>query len=145
MIDLLFFALYAVAIRLTSSAVIPAIAFIVSSLISYIDASMVYSHLSYAVVYLALIPLAKTPIAFGMLASSIANILAACYFVSSLYLDNYTLYFLTAMTVINAYILISIYRGLTNGKMGDIHRNNYNCRLGIGDVQIFKEQGERRS
>jgi hypothetical protein len=142
--DLLFFALYAVAIRLTSSAVIPAIAFIVSSLISYIDASMVYSHLSYAVVYLALIPFAKTPIAFGMLASSTANILAACYFVSSLYLENYTLYFLTAMIVINLYILISIYRGLPNGKLGDIHRNNYNCRLDIGNVQAFEKKSERR-
>ena len=145
MIDLLFFALYAVAIRLTSSAVIPAIAFIASSLISYVDADMVYSHLSYAVVYLALIPLSKTSIGFGMLASSIANILAACYFVSSLYIENYTLYFLTVMAVINAYILISIYRGLPNGKLGGIYRNNYNCRVDIGNVQTFKEQGERRS
>ena len=144
MIDLLFFALYAVAIRLTSSAVIPAAAFLASSLIYYVDASMVYRSLSYAAIYLALTPFAKTPIAFGMLASSIVNLLASCYFVSSLYLENYTLYFLTAMTVINAYILISIYRGLTNGKLGDIHRNDYNCRLDIGNVQAFEKKSERR-
>ena len=145
MIELLLFALYAVAVRLTNIAAIPAIAFIVSSLISYTSVNMAYSHLAYSVVYLALIPFVKTPIGFGMLASSIVNLFAACYFVSSAYLDNYTLYFLTAMIVINTYILISIYRGLPNGKLGDIHRNNYNCRLDIGNVQAFEKKSERRS
>ena len=145
MIDLLFFALYAAAIRLTSSAAIPAIAFILSSLIYYVDASMIFRSVLYAVVYLALTPFAKTPIAFGMLASSVVNLLAALYFVSPLYLYNYPLYFLMAMIGINTYILISVYRGLPNGKLGGIYRNNYNCRVDIGNVQTFKEQGERRS
>ena len=144
MIDLLFFALYAAAIRITSSAVIPAIAFILSSLIYYVDADMIYRSMFYAIIYLVLTPFAKTPIAFGMLASSAINFLASCYFVSSLYLDNYPLYFLTAMIVINLYILISIYRGLPNGKLGDIHRNDYNCRLDIGNVQAFEKKSERR-
>ena len=145
MIDLLFFALYAVAVRLTNGAVIPAAAFLASSLIFYVDASILYRSIFYAVIYLALIPFAKTPVAFGMLASSAVNLLAALYFVSPLYLDNYPLYFLIAMIGINTYILISIYRGLPNGKLGDIYRNNYNCRLDIGDVQTFKKKSERRS
>ena len=145
MIDFLFFALYAVAVRITNSAVIPAIAFLLSSIIFYIDGNIINSHLGYAVIYLALIPFAKTPAAFGMLASSVVNLLAACYFVSSLYLENYTLYFLTAMIVINLYILISIYRGLPNGKLGDIHCNDYNCSLDIGNVQAFEKKSERRS
>ena len=144
MIDFLFFALYAVAVRITNSAVIPAIAFLLSSIIFYIDGNIINSHLAYAAIYLALAPFARTQIAFGMLASSTVNLLASCYFVSSLYLDNYPLYFLTTMIVINAYILISIYRGLPNGKLGDIYRNNYNCRLDIGDVQAFKKKSERR-
>jgi hypothetical protein len=144
-IDFLFFALYAVAVRLTNGAVIPAIAFLVSSIIFYIDGNIIYSHLVYAVIYLALIPFAKTPVAFGMLASSAINLLAALYFASPLYLDNYPLYFLIAMIGINTYILISIYRGLEDGELGGIYRNNYNCRVGNGNLHAFEKEGERRS
>ena len=145
MIDLLFFALYAVAVRLTNSAVIPAAAFLASSLIFYVDASILYRSIFYAVIYLALIPFAKTPVAFGMLASSAVNLLAALYFVSPLYLENYPLYFLIAMIGINTYILISIYRGLEDGELGGIYRNNYNCRVDNGNVHAFEKEGERRS
>jgi hypothetical protein len=112
-----FIAMYAIAAVYTRSAIAPLLAFVLTLIVGFADMPQPYIHGGFIAIYLALIPLSNTRIAWGMLASAIVNFFAVAYFVSPLYLEGFVLYFATAMTMVNLYILFTIFRSVKNGEL----------------------------
>jgi len=119
-IDLILIGLYAVAVRFTRRALVPAIAFVATIAFSFIGMSQVALHMGYASIYLCLILLANTKVATTMLLSAIVNVAAAGYFLSSLWLESFNVYFAVSMVVVNLAIIFTAFRGLKNGQYTDV-------------------------
>ena len=94
--------------------IIPTLAFTMSVFFGQTVEHALAAHIGFAVIYLTLIPLSNTRVAAGMLLSSIVNFVATAYFLSPFYLDGFVIYFATAMTVVNLYILFTIFKGVKN-------------------------------
>lgn len=116
MIDLLLILGYLLAVRFTRLAVLPAGAFLLTVLISFSPIIMAIQHVLFVLVYLCCALCSSTKIAYAMLASTVINALAVSYFLSSLYIDNYSYYFAFSMTVVNLCILFTIIRSGKSGK-----------------------------
>ena len=114
--DWIFIAMYAIAATYSRSAIVPLIAFTLTLIVGVWDIPQPFIHGAFIAIYLALIPLSNIKIAWGMLASAIVNFFAVTYFLSPLYLEGFVLYFAFAMTVVNLYILFTIFRSVTNGE-----------------------------
>ena len=109
--------MYAIAAVYTRSAIAPLLAFVLSLMVGFADIPQPFIHGGFIAIYLALIPLSNTRIAWGMLASAIVNFFAVAYFLSPLYLDGFVLYFAVLMTMVNLYILFTIFRSVRNGEL----------------------------
>ena len=121
--DWLLIAMYAIAGIYSRSAIAPLIAFVLTLMIGLADIPQPFIHGGFIAIYLALIPLSNIKIAWGMLASAIVNFFAVAYFLSPIYLEGFILYFSVTMTVVNLYILFTIFRGVKDGKLaalGDV-------------------------
>ena len=112
MIDSLLLVSYLVAALVTRRAIIPALAFALTQLVFVVVATGDVSHMGFLAVYLCLIPLSNTRVAWGMLLSAIVNFMAVAYFLSPLYLEGFALYFAILMTMVNLYILFTIFRSV---------------------------------
>jgi hypothetical protein len=121
-IDLILIGLYAIAVRFTMRALVPAIAFVSTIAFSFIDMSQAAMHVGYAAIYLSLIPLSNTKVCMAMLLYPIVNTVSAGYFLSSFYLESFPVYFAVSMIVINLVILLTTSKGLKNGKYTDEDR-----------------------
>ena len=143
-IDLILIGLYAVAVRFTGRALVPAIAFVSTIAFSFIDMSQAAMHVGCAVIYLILIPLSNTKVCMAMLLSAIVNAVSAGYFLSSFYLENFPVYFAVSMIVINLVILLTTFKGLKNGKYTDVDRVVLFRALGLGNLQTHSKTEKRR-
>jgi hypothetical protein len=112
-----FIAMYAIAAVYSRSAIAPLLAFVLTLIIGFADIPQPFIHGGFIAIYLALIPLSNTRIAWGMLASAIVNFFAVAYFLSPLYLEGFVLYYATLMTMVNLYILFTIFRSVRNGEL----------------------------
>jgi hypothetical protein len=153
-IDVLLILGYLLAFRFTRLATMPAVAFLLTVLISFLPFEMVSQHILFILVYLGCALLAPTKIAYAMIASTIVNLLATAYFLSdklptnyflsNLYLSNYSYYFASCMVVVNLCILFTIIR---SGKSGEhtISSNLVFTRLSnLFNVQTYSKTSQRR-
>ena len=141
--DLALLAMYVAAVRFSKNAAVPCLAFIVTLAISFIDMPLFFTHALYAAVYLVSIPLSNIKVAFPMLASSVVNFLAAFYFVSPAYLVDFEVYFMTAMIVINLYILLTIFRGVKDGKPYALGNTASGSYMDLQHIQTHQTQNKR--
>ena len=162
--DLILIGLYAVAVRFTMRALVPAIAFVSTIAFSFIDMDYInyisaaisdflqvaqpdpqsIMHMGYAAIYLSLIPLSNTKVCMAMLLYPIVNAVSAGYFLSSFYLENFPVYFAVSMIVINLVILLTTFKGLKNGKYTDVDRIVLFRALGLGNLQTHSKTEKRR-
>ena len=142
--DLILIALYAIAIRLTRRAVAPSLAFVLTIAFSFISMSNAALHVGYACLYLCLIPLANTRTASLMLISAIVNAASACYFLSSLWLEYFPVYFACAMIVINLVIIFTVTKGVKNGQAFNVDRLVIFRVLDLCNLQTYTKTGTRR-
>ena len=117
MTDYIFIIAYVFAAGFIAGGVVPAIAFSLTMLLTMFDMSGFALHAGFSVIYLMLIPLSNIRIAWGMLISAVVNLLAAAYYLSSLFLSNDVLYFAISMIMVNLYILSTVFKGVKNGAM----------------------------
>lgn len=101
-------------------------------------------HISFSVVYLCLILLSNTRIAWGMLASATVNLVAAAYYLSDFYLSNDILYYAILMTVVNLCILLTIVKGIKNGELAALDNIVAFRVLDLCHFQIFTTAFKRR-
>jgi glycerol-3-phosphate acyltransferase PlsY len=143
-IDLLLILGYLLASRFTRLAYMPAVAFLVTVLISFLPLEMVTQHILFILIYLCCALLSSTKIAYAMLASTVVNVLATAYFLSSFYIDNYSYYFAFSMTVVNLCILFTIIR---SGKSGEHSSNNdlaFTRVSNLLNIQTYSKTSQRR-
>ena len=138
--DLILIALYAIAIRLTRRAVAPSLAFVLTIAFSFISMSNAALHVGYACLYLCLIPLANTRTASLMLISAIVNAASACYFLSSLWLEYFPVYFACAMIVINLCIIFTIFKGVRSEQLDNVDHTVLTCTLDLCNLLTHKKQ-----
>ena len=143
-IDLTLIALYAIAIRYTSRALVPSLAFMLTIALSFADMPQDALHAGYAAIYLVLIPLSNIKIATGMLMYAIANAAAVFYFLSPFWLEGFTVYFAIAIVVINLVIIFTITRGAKNGQLADVDRLVIFRVLDLCNLQTYTKTDTRR-
>ena len=144
MIDLLLILGYLLASRFTRLAYMPAVAFLLTVLISFLPLEMVTQHIIFILIYLCCALLSSTKIAYAMLTSTVVNVLATAYFLSSFYIDNYSYYFAFSMTVVNLCILFTIIR---SGKSGEHSSNNdlaFTSVSNLLNIQTYSKTSQRR-
>mgnify|MGYP003629691371 FL=1 len=144
MIDLLLILGYLLASRFTRLAYMPAVAFLLTVLISFLPLEMVTQHIIFILIYLCCALLSSTKIAYAMLTSTVVNVLATAYFLSSFYIDNYSYYFAFCMTVVNLCILFTIIR---SGKSGEHSSNNdlaFTSVSNLLNIQTYSKTSQRR-
>ena len=139
MIDVLLLISYLAAAFVTRSAIIPALAFAITQLVFVVVATGNVSHMGFLVVYLCLIPLSNTRVAWGMLLSAIVNFIAVAYFLSSFYLEGFELYFAVLMTMVNLYILFTIFRGVQNGVSSGVDTMVISRALDLCNIQTHSK------
>ena len=125
------------------AALVPSIAFCVVMVIAQLEIQQAIIHAASTVCYLALIPISPNRVLWGMFASLIVNFLAAFYFVSPAYLVDFEVYFMTAMIVINLYILLTIFTGVKDAKpyaLGDTASVSY---MDLQHIQTHTTQNKR--
>ena len=143
-IDLILIGLYAIAVRFTMRALVPAIAFVSTIAFSLIDISQAALHVGYASIYLCLILLSNTKVALIMLLYPIVNAAAAGYFLSSLWLESFDVYFAVSMIVVNLAIIFTAFRGLKNGQFTDVDNIVLFRALDLCNLQTHTKTGARR-
>ncbi len=163
-IDLILIGLYAIAVRFTGRALVPAIAFVSTIAFSFIDMDYInyisaaisdflqvaqpdpqsIMHMGYAAIYLSLIPLSNTKVCMAMLLSAIVNAAAAGYFLSSFWLESFDVYFAVSMIVVNLAIIFTVFRGLKNGQSTNVDRVVLFRALGLGNLQTHSKTEKRR-
>jgi hypothetical protein len=116
-VDYLLLSLYLIALVLTRHALAPLLAFGITMYISSYGLPTHINHIAFSAVYLFLIPMSNVRVGYGMLASSIANAIAVGYFLSPVYFNSYPAYFLTVMTVVNLYILLTCCKAVRDGEL----------------------------
>ena len=142
--DLILIGLYAIAVRFTRRALVPAIAFVSTIAFSFIDTSQAELHMGYAVIYLCLILLSNTKVALIMLLYPIVNAAAAGYFLSSFWLESFNVYFAVLMVVVNLAIIFTVFRGLKNGQYTDVDNIILFRALDLCNLQTHSKTGARR-
>jgi hypothetical protein len=143
-IDLLLILSYLLAFRFTRLATMPAVAFLLTVLISFLPFEMVSQHILFILVYLGCALLSSTKIAYAMLASTVVNLLATAYFLSNLYISDYSYYFAFCMAVVNLCILFTIIR---SGKSGEHTVNSdlvFTRISNLFNVQAYSKTSQRR-
>jgi hypothetical protein len=143
-IDLLLILGYLLAARFTRLAYMPAVAFLATVLISFLFLDMVTQHILFILVYLCCALLSSTKIAYAMLASTVVNILSTAYFLSNLYVNNYSYIFAFSMTVVNLCILFTIIR---SGKSGEHTINDdlvFTRVSNLLNIQTYSKTSQRR-
>ena len=143
-IDLTLIGFYAIAIRYTSRAVVPSLAFMLTIALSFADMPQDQLHVGYTAIYLALIPLSNIKIATGMLMYAIANATAVFYFLSPFWLEGFTVYFAISISVVNLCILLTIFRGTKSGQLADVDRLVIFRVLDLCNLQTYTKTDTRR-
>ena len=138
-----FIAMYAIAAVYTRSAVAPLLAFVLTLIVGFADIPQPFIHGGFIAVYLCLIPLSNTRIAWGMLVSAIVNFFAVAYFLSPFYLDGFVLYFAVLMTMVNLYILFTIFRSVRNGELVAMGNSAYFRTVNSCHNQAFTTSRKR--
>ena len=144
MIDLLLILGYLLASRFTRLAYMPAVAFLLTVLISFLPLEMVTQHIIFILIYLCCALLSSTKIAYAMLTSTVVNVLATAYFLSSFYIDNYSYYFAFSMTVVNLCILFTIIRGGRDGDYANSGDIVFTRLSNLFNVQAHTKTSQRR-
>ena len=135
--------MYAIAATYSRSAIVPLIAFTLTLIVGVWDIPQPFIHGSFIAIYLALIPLSNIKIAWGMLASAIVNFFAVAYFLSPLYLEGFVLYFAFLMTMVNLYILFTIFRSVKNGTLAALDNVVYIRAINLCHNQAFTTSRKR--
>mgnify|MGYP003676971081 CR=1 FL=1 len=163
-IDLILIGLYAIAVRFTRRALVPAIAFISTIAFRFIDVDCInyissaisdflqieqpnpqsIMHMGYAGIYLVLIPLANTKVCMAMLLSAILNAVTVGYFLSSFWLESFDVYFAVLMIVVNLAIIFTVFRGLKNGQSSNVDHIVLFRVLDLCNVQTHSKTDARR-
>ena len=163
-IDLILIGLYAIAVRFTGRALVPAIAFVSTIAFSFIDMDYInyisaaisdflqvaqpdpqsIMHMGYAAIYLSLIPLSNTKVCMAMLLYPIVNSAAAGYFLSSLWLESFNVYFAGLMVVVNLAIIFTVFRGLKNGQSTNVDNIVLFRALDLCNLQTHSKTEKRR-
>ena len=143
-VDLILIGLYAIAVRFTGRALVPALAFVATIAFSFMDMSQAALHVVYASIYLCLILLANTKVALIMLLYPIVNAAAAGYFLSSLWLESFNVYFAVSMVVVNLAIIFTVFRGLKNGQYTDVDNIILFRALDLCNLQTYTKTEKRR-
>ena len=144
MIDSAFIIAYLVMMRQSPLAFAPAIAFLLTSLIANIDASMILQHSIFIIVYTVFALFASTKIAYIMLVSTIINYITVVYFLFNLHIQNYETYFLTCMIIVNIIILYSIIEGVKNGSNDPDSASFFSRIFDFFNLQIHSKTGQNR-
>ena len=144
MIDSVFIIAYLVMMRQSPLAFAPAIAFLLTSLIANIDASMILQHSIFIIVYTVCALFASTKIAYIMLVSTIINYITVVYFLFNLHIQNYETYFLTCMIIVNIIILYSIIEGVKNGSDNPDSSSFFSRIFDFFNLQIHSKTGQNR-
>ena len=144
MIDLLLILGYLLAVRFTRLAIMPAVAFLLTVLMSFLSFGMIAQHILFILVYLCCALRSSAKIAYAMIASSVVNLLAVAYFLSNLYIDNYSYYFAFIMTMVNLCILFTIFR---SGKSGNLNSGSdiaFTRISNLFNIQTYSKASQRR-
>ena len=144
MIDSVFIIAYLVMMRQSPLAFAPAIAFLLTSLIAYLDISMILQHSIFIIIYTVCALFASAKIAYIMLVSTIINYITVVYFLFNLHIQNYETYFLTCMIIVNIIILYSIIQGVKNGSNDPGSASFFSRIFDFLNLQIHSKTGQRR-
>ena len=144
MIDSVFIIAYLVMMRRSPTAFAPAIAFLLTALIAYLDVSMILQHSIFIIVYTVCALFASAKIAYIMLVSTIINYITVVYFLFNLHIQNYETYFLTCMIIVNIIILYSIIEGVKNGSDDPDSASIFSRIFDFFNLQIHSKTGQRR-
>jgi hypothetical protein len=141
--DIALVCVYLILIRVSVLAVAPAIAFLLTVLLSSIEMSMILQHSLFIVVYTVCALFASSKIGYAMLLSTVINCLCVAYFVFPVYLENYESYFLAAMIAINSIILLTIIKGVKNGDSNRINTSLFSRFFNLHNLQTHTKAGQR--
>jgi hypothetical protein len=141
--DIALVCIYLIMIRVSVLAVAPAIAFLLTVLISDIEMGMVLQHSLFIVVYTVCALTASYKIGYAMLTSAVVNCLCVAYFIFPVYLDNYEGYFLYSMTVVNLVIILTILKGVTDGDSYRINTPLFTRLFNLYNLQTHTKTGQR--
>lgn len=144
MIDWVLIAIYAIAAVYLRPAIIPLIAFTLTMMAGVLNIPQPFIHGIFIAIYLIAVPFSTVKIAWGMVASTIVNLFAVAYFLSPLRLDGFVLYFALAMTMVNLYILFTIFRGVKNGELATLDSVVYIRAINLYHNQALATQVKRR-
>lgn len=154
MIDLLLILGYLLAVRFTRLARMPAVAFLLTVLVSLSFLNQAVQHVLFILIYLCCALFSSTKIAYVMLASAVVNFLAVAYFLSdllphnyflsNLYIDNYSYYFASSMIVVNLCILFTIIRSGRNGDYANSGDIVFTRLSNLFNVQAHTKTSQRR-
>ena len=142
-IDSVFIIAYLVMMRQSPTAFAPAIAFLLTSLIAYIDVSMILQHSIFIIIYTVCALFASAKIAYIMLVSTIINYITVVYFLFNLHIQNYENYFLTCMIIVNIIILYSIIKGVKNGSDNIVDSSVFSRVFNLLNLQAHTKTGQR--
>ena len=141
--DIALVCVYLILIRVSVLAVAPAIAFLLTVLLSSIEMSMILQHSLFIVVYTVCALFASSKIGYAMLLSTVINCLCVAYFVFPVYLENYESYFLAAMIAINSIILLTIIKGVKNGDSNRINTSLFSRFFNLHNLSTHTKAGQR--
>jgi hypothetical protein len=143
-IDLLLILGYLLAVRFTRLARMPAVAFLLTVLVSLSFLNQAVQHVLFILIYLCCALFSSTKIAYVMLASAVVNFLAVAYFLSNLYIDNYSYYFASSMIVVNLCILFTIIRSGRDGDYANSGDIVFTRLSNLFNVQTHTKTSQRR-
>jgi hypothetical protein len=143
-IDLLLILGYLLAVRFTRLARMPAVAFLLTVLVSLSFLNQAVQHVLFILIYLCCALFSSTKIAYVMLISAVVNFLAVAYFLSNLYIDNYSYYFASSMIVVNLCILFTIIRSGRNGDYANSSDIVFTRLSNLFNVQTHTKTSQRR-
>jgi hypothetical protein len=143
-IDLLLILGYLLAVRFTRLARMPAVAFLLTVLVSLSFLNQAVQHVLFILIYLCCALFSSTKIAYVMLASAVVNFLAVAYFLSNLYIDNYSYYFASSMIVVNLCILFTIIRSGRDGDYASSGDIVFTRLSNLFNVQTHTKTSQRR-
>ena len=141
--DIALVCVYLVMIRVSVLAVAPAIAFLLTVLLSSIEMSMILQHSLFIVVYTVCALFASSKIGYAMLLSTVINCLCVAYFVFPVYVENYESYFLAAMIAVNSIILLTIIKGVKNGDSDRINTSIFSRFFNLHNIPTHTKAGQR--
>jgi hypothetical protein len=142
--DLLLILGYFLAFRFTRLAVMPAVAFLLTMLITTLSLDMVLQHVLFILIYLLFALFSSTNVAYAMLASAVVNVLSTAYFLSNVYIADYSYYFAFSMTVVNLCILFTIIRSGKSGKHNSSGDIVFARLSNLFNLQTYTKTSQRR-